>query len=46
MNTKHTEDQFVNIVKVTKAINKPNMKSTIILAAKFAVQLNQSTENS
>ena len=46
MNIKYTEDQFVNTVKVTKAINKPNMKSTIKAAAKFAVQLNQSTENS
>jgi hypothetical protein len=26
--------------------NKPNTKSTIIAAAKFAVELNQSTDNS
>jgi len=46
MNTKCTEDRFVNIVKVTKAINKPNMKSTIKAATKCEIQLNKSTENS
>ena len=35
LNTKHTEDQIVNIVKSHES-NQPNMNSTIKVSAKFA----------
>ena len=45
LNTKHAEDQFVNIVKNHES-NQPNMNSTIKTAAKVADELKQSNENS
>jgi len=45
LNTKYTEDQFVNIVKSHES-NQPNVNSTITKAAKFAEELNQLNENS
>ena len=46
LNTKYTEDQFVNIVKSQEG-NQSNMNSTTKLAAKVVVEeLNQSNENS
>ena len=41
LNTKYTEDFFVNIVKSHKS-NQPNMNSEIKAAAKVADELNQS----
>jgi hypothetical protein len=43
MNTKHTEDQFVNIVKSHES-NQPHMNSTNKTAANVAEELNQSNE--
>ena len=45
MNTKYTENQFVNIVKSQEG-NQPNMSSTIKVAAKVVEELNHSNENS
>jgi len=45
LNTKCTEDQFVNIDKSRKS-NQPYMNSTIKVAGKVAEELNQSNENS
>jgi len=45
LNTKCTEDQFVNIDKSHKS-NKPYVNSTIKVAGKVAEELNQSNENS
>jgi hypothetical protein len=44
LNTKCTEDQFVNTVKSHES-NQPNMNSTIKMAAKVAEELNQLNEN-
>jgi len=44
LNTKYTEDQFVNIVKSHES-NQPNMNSTIKMAAKAAEKLKQLNEN-
>ena len=43
LNTKYSEDQFVNIVKSHES-NQPNMNSTIKMAAKVREELNQSNE--
>ena len=43
MNTKHAEDQFVNIAKSHES-NQPNINSTNKMAAKVAEELNQSNE--
>ena len=45
LNTKYTEDQFLNIVKSHES-NQPNMNSTIKVEAKVAEELTQSNENS
>jgi hypothetical protein len=45
LNTKYTEDQFVNIVKSHES-NQPHTNSKIKTAEKVAEQLNQSGENS
>jgi len=45
LNTKYTENQFVNIVKSQEG-NQPIMNSTIKVAAKVVEELNQSNENS
>jgi hypothetical protein len=45
LNTKYTEDQFVNIVKSQEG-NQSNMNSTIKVAAKVVEELNQTNENS
>jgi len=39
LDTKYTEDQFVNIVKSHES-NQPNMNSTIKVAANVAEELN------
>jgi len=44
LNTKCTEDQFVNTVKSHES-NQPNMNSTIKMAAKVAEELNQLNED-
>jgi hypothetical protein len=40
LNTKYTEDQFVNIVKSHES-SQPNMNSTIKMASKVAEELNE-----
>jgi len=45
LNTKYTEDQFVNTDKNHES-NQPNINSTIKITAKIAEGLNQSNENS
>jgi len=45
LNTKYTEDQFVNIVTSHQSYQH-YMNSTIIIAAKIVEELNQSDENS
>jgi hypothetical protein len=45
LNTKYTEDRFVNIVNSHES-NQPSINSTIKAAAKVAEELNQSNENS
>ena len=45
LNTKYTENQFVNTVKSHES-SQPYMNSTIKAVAKVAEELNQSSENS
>ena len=45
LNTKHAEDQFVNIIESHES-SQPYMNSKIKTAEKVAEQLNQSNENS
>jgi len=45
LNTKYTEDQFVNIITSHQS-NQPDMNWIIEIAAKIVEELNQSDENS